>query len=105
MSSCTLTLSLSAVCCCVSTPYLYAREALADGRGVLVPPSDPAALAAVLRDLLASPERRDAYAAAGAAYGDALHWPRIGRRYLDTFARFALQPDPRFAELPPLVLP
>jgi glycosyltransferase involved in cell wall biosynthesis len=105
VSSGTLTFALSAGCCCVSTPYLYAREALADGRGLLVPPSDPGALAAALRELLASPERRAAHAAAGAAYGDALHWPRIGRRYLDTFARCAPPPDPRFDELPPLLLP
>jgi glycosyltransferase involved in cell wall biosynthesis len=104
VSSGTLTFALSAGCCCVSTPYLYAREALADGRGVLVPPSDPAALTAALRELLASPERRAAHADAGAAYGDALHWPRVGRRYLDTFARNALPPDPHFAELPPLIL-
>jgi glycosyltransferase involved in cell wall biosynthesis len=104
VSSGTLTFALSAGCCCVSTPYLYARDALADGRGVLVPPSNPATLTAALRPLLASPERREALALAGAEYGDALHWPRIGGRYLDTFARFAPSPDPRYADLPPISL-
>ncbi len=104
VSSGTLTFALSAGCCCVSTPYLYARQALADGRGVLVPPADPAALTIVLRDLLAAPERRAAYAAAGSRYGDTLHWSRIGRRYLDTFLAHATPPDPHFAQLPPLAL-
>lgn len=102
VSSGTLTFALSAGCCCVSTPYLYARQALADGRGVLVPPADPAALAAALRELLAAPERRAAIAAAGASYGDTLHWSRIGQRYLATFLAHALPPDPHFAQLPPL---
>lgn len=104
VSSGTLTFALSAGCCCVATPYLYAREALVDGRGLLVPPSDPVALTTALRGLLADPDRRAALAAAGATYGDALHWPQIGRRYLDTFAAHAPPPDPRFAALPPLAL-
>jgi glycosyltransferase involved in cell wall biosynthesis len=86
VSSGTLTFALSAGCCCVATPYLYARDALADGRGVLVPPSDAAALTAALRPLLADERRREQYRAAAAAYGVTLHWPRIGRRYLDAFA-------------------
>jgi glycosyltransferase involved in cell wall biosynthesis len=89
VSSGTLTFALSAGCCCVSTPYLYARHALADGRGVLAPPHDPAALAAALWPLLADPAQRAAYASAAAAYGATLHWPRIGRHYLDLFGAVA----------------
>ena len=41
-------------------------DSVADGTtGVLVPPQDPAALAAALRDLLADPDRREAYGRAG----------------------------------------
>lgn len=94
VSSGTLTFALSAGCCCVSTPYLYARETLADERGVLVPPGDPAALTAALRPLLADPARRERHGDAAAAYGATLHWPGIGRRYLDTLADHALPPRP-----------
>ena len=94
ISSGTLTFALSAGCCCVSTPYLYARAVLADGRGVLVPPRDPAALTAALRPLLANPTLRATYATAAAAYGATLHWPKIGARYLDLLAETALPPRP-----------
>lgn len=94
VSSGTLTFALSAGCCCVSTPYLYAQNVLADGRGLLVPPADPAALTAILRPLLAEPDRRTTYAAAAADYGATLHWPQIGGQYLDTLAAVALPPRP-----------
>jgi glycosyltransferase involved in cell wall biosynthesis len=89
VSSGTLTFALSAGCCCVSTPYLYARHARADGRGVLTPPHDPVALAAALRPLLADSDRRAVYASAAATYGATLHWPRIGQQYLDLFGAVA----------------
>ncbi len=94
ISSGTLTFALSAGCCCVSTPYIYAKETLADLRGVLVPPGDSAALTATLRQLLADPVLRERYSAAAAAYGATLHWPQIGQRYLDTLAAHALPPRP-----------
>jgi glycosyltransferase involved in cell wall biosynthesis len=96
VSSGTLTFALSAGCCCVSTPYLYARHVLAEGRGVLVPPGEPAALAAALRPLLADPARRATYAEAAAAYGARLHWSHIGQQYLDIFGAVArpLPPGP-----------
>lgn len=94
ISSGTLTYALSAGCCCVSTPYLYARALLADGRGVLVPPRDPAALATALRPLLADPVGRASYAAAAAEYGATLQWPHIGELYLDTLTAHALPVKP-----------
>lgn len=94
ISSGTLTFALSAGCCCVSTPYIYARAVLADGRGVLVPPTDPGALAAALRPLLAEPERRAGYATAAAEYGATLHWPRVGAQYLELLGSAALPPRP-----------
>ena len=94
VSSGTLTFALSAGCCCVSTPYVYARHALADGRGVLVPPEDPVALTRALLPLLADAKLRERYGRAAGEFGAALHGPEIGRRYLETLEAHALPPRP-----------
>ncbi|MGH7435194.1 MAG: glycosyltransferase family 4 protein [Polyangiaceae bacterium] len=71
----------------ISTPYRYARELLADGRGILVPPRDPAAIAREVSDLLGDDEKRRAMRERAAAYGAAMLWPSVARRYVETFER------------------
>jgi glycosyltransferase involved in cell wall biosynthesis len=82
ITSGTLAYALGAGKAIVSTRYLHAAEALADGRGLLVEVRDADGLAravlAILDDaaLKAELERR-AY-----AYGKEMAWPNVGRRVL-----------------------
>jgi glycosyltransferase involved in cell wall biosynthesis len=62
-------------------------DALGDGRdGLLVPPEDPAALAAAIETLARAPERRAALAhAAGRAHAARFSRRAMGRRYIELY--------------------
>lgn len=71
----------------ISTPYWYARELLADGRGVLVPWKDPAAIATQIIRLLADPPRLSDTRERARELGQQMKWPVVAARYLETFER------------------
>jgi glycosyltransferase involved in cell wall biosynthesis len=73
----------------ISTPYRYARELLADGRGVLVPWKDSAAIAAEVIDLLSDEARRSELERRAAARGMSMKWPVVANAYLQTCQRAA----------------
>ena len=77
----------------VSTPYPYASELLAGGRGVLAKP-EAGALAAAFIALLQDPARRAAIGARAHAYSRDMLWPAIGARYQE-LVESVRQAEPR----------
>lgn len=74
----------------VSTPYWHAEELLADGRGVLVPFADSAALAREVGGLLGNGGRRAAMSEQAYRLGREMIWERSADRYMETFQQTRL---------------
>jgi hypothetical protein len=71
----------------ISTPYWYAEELLAEGRGVLVPFRDPGAIAGQVIHLLEDETERHAMRKRAYLLGREMIWPKVARAYLQSFAR------------------
>ena len=87
ITSGTLAYAVGAGKAVISTPYIYARELLAEGRGVLVPWRDSHAIAREVIDLVSDRDRQRVMCARAAAYGVGMTWPAVAARYVDSFAR------------------
>jgi glycosyltransferase involved in cell wall biosynthesis len=73
----------------VSTPYTYAKELLADGRGILVAPRSAAALADGINSVLGDAALRAAIGQRAHAYSRHMLWSAVGEEYGAMFARLA----------------
>jgi len=117
ITSGTLAYTLGAGKAVVSTPYWYAEEMLADGRGILIPFNEPDALAAQINHLLDNEAERHAMRKRAYLYGRSMIWSRVVERYHESFGRAraerrnytapgftAKSLDKGFGELPPLKL-
>jgi hypothetical protein len=91
ITSGTLAYALGAGKAVISTPYAYAKELLADDRGILVPWNDSSAIAAEIVGLLDDPEKRMRLRTRAAAHGRAMLWPSVAHSYLRTFERARME--------------
>lgn len=91
----TLSYAMAAGKACVSTPYLYAAELLADGRGTLVESLAPEELAAALVQLLRDDDRRAVMSQRAYDQGRTMTWSTVAGQYKQLFARINGTPAPR----------
>jgi len=69
----------------ISTPFLYAQELLADGRGRLFPFRDHIQLSSEIINLLDHPDELRAIQHKAYDYGRQMIWSHVGSRYIETF--------------------
>jgi len=69
----------------VSTPYLYAEEVLADGRGLLVDFASPDSIAAAVNRILDDKDLKESLEAAAYRYGRRAAWFNVAIDYLELF--------------------
>ena len=79
----TLSYAMGAGKAVVSTPYLYAEEQLAEGRGVIVPFDDPGQMGKAVADLLSSDSLRDSMRKLAYQYCRTMVWKEVARSYLN----------------------
>lgn len=70
----------------ISTPYWYAKEMLAKGRGRIVPFQDAEALAAEVNDLFAKEVERHAMQKRAYTFCRKMIWKEVARKYLEVFS-------------------
>ncbi len=86
----TLSYAMGAGRAVVSTPYVYATELLAGGRGVLIPPGSAPELAQALTLLLGDDALRGAIGRRAYDYSRDMVWSAVGATYRDLFSQVAI---------------
>jgi hypothetical protein len=117
ITSGTLAYTVGAGKAVVSTPYWYAEELLAEGRGALFAFNDSNDLAGQVIDLLDHESERHAMRKRAYLFGREMIWPMVAQRYMESFKHaraerrhvvpsgYAVKPlDQRPADLPALKL-
>jgi glycosyltransferase involved in cell wall biosynthesis len=87
LSSGTITYALGAGRAIISTPFYYAMEVLAKGRGLLCKFSDPPSITENIKFLLRNPNERDSMEKRAYEYSRDITWPRVAAQYISLFEK------------------
>jgi len=88
-SSGSLAYALAAGKVCISTPYNYARELLADGRGIIVPWSSSTAIEKAVITLLKNQKVMEDISKKAYEYGRSMIWQSVAKQYIKLFIKVA----------------
>ena len=96
----TLAIAMGAGKAIISTPYLHAKELLAEKRGMIVPFANPEAIAEAVIHLLENDAERHAMRKRAYLYSRGTTWQKTARAYMESFqrARFERSLHPRPAQ-------
>ena len=87
ISSGTLVYALGTGKAIISTPYLHAEEALADGRGLICKFRNPASTAESINRVLENPQLKLSLERKAYAYSRNFTWPKVAEKYVELFNR------------------
>jgi glycosyltransferase involved in cell wall biosynthesis len=85
VSSGTLSYALAAGKAVVSTPYLHAKEALGEGRGVFCNFNDSTSIAERVTEIIENKRLRTSLERKAYAYSRKFTWPLVAKKYLNLF--------------------
>lgn len=89
LSSGTVTYAMGAGKAIISTPFYYAEELLADGRGILCKFKSPGSITDSIRELIENPEKRASIEKLAYEHGQRMTWPNVASKFIDLFREFA----------------
>ena len=87
ISSGTLVYALGTGNAIISTPYLHAEEALAEGRGLICKFRNPTSIAECINRLLEDPELKLSLERKAYAFSRTFTWPKVAEKYVRLFNR------------------
>jgi len=70
---------------CISTPYLYAKEVLAEGRGIIVPFRNSQAIADAVIDICENPQKKLRMENKTYKFGRLMTWYNVAMQHLELF--------------------
>lgn len=85
LSSGTLAYAFGCGRVCISTPYYYARDLLADNRGMLVNFKDHASIAKAVIKIIEKPSLKEEIEKKAYEYSRFMTWPNVAERYSKVF--------------------